>query len=70
MRRVERLKREALKAARFRGHTMRRFKAGWSGDKYYTSECKVCDKQAAVIPNPGPNEIDVGGEAVALGCED
>jgi hypothetical protein len=67
MRKIERLKREALESCRFRGHKMERF---LDYESYAVSACKNCCKVVVVIPSPSPNEIDIGGEAVALGCED
>lgn len=67
MRKIERLKREALESCRFRGHRMKRF-LDFKG--FSVSSCRVCDRQVVVVPYPLPNGIDIGGGAVALGCED
>ena len=68
MKALERLRLEALGSCKFRGHNMKRF-------EHYTkgrccSSCKVCEKAVSVIVKPAPNEIDIGGEAVALHCTD
>ena len=68
MERLERLRKEALDACNRRKHKMENF-------RHYTkgrclSSCKVCGKTVSVISKPAPNEIDIGGEAVALCCED
>lgn len=75
MTKAARLKREALQACRFRGHVMSRFKdlghKGFDAPFYrgvFLSTCKICDRQAVVRLRPSPNEIDIGGQAVALGC--
>ena len=69
MRRINRLRLEALESCNWRGHKMERFKyrkwtnriVGWSG-------CKICGKSVNINSNPAPNGIDIVGEAVALGC--
>ena len=60
------LKTSALKATTFRGHKM----APWS-DYLAVSRCacKVCGMEVSVTPNPAPNDIDIGGPAVALTCK-
>lgn len=42
----------------------------FSSDKIYMryGVCKKCAKQVHLNPTPAPNEIDIGGEAVALNC--
>lgn len=71
MTRFERLRKEALAACRYRGHRMqitthsilgRRVRATW--------RCTVCDKSVAIDTHLDPNGIDIGGEAVALECEE
>lgn len=71
MTKLERLKREAREAATRRGHTLVRFyrngipAAEISG---MSAECSQCGMSVTVRPKPMPNEIDIGGEAVALNC--
>jgi hypothetical protein len=70
---VRRLKQLALEACKERGHNMRNFvqhiPAGhYSRPRYYTSACRWCGMQVEVIPNPYPNEIDIGGRAISLKC--
>jgi len=65
MQKIERLKREALKSCRFRGHKMKRF---LDYTDLSVSVCKICEMEVAVIPHPSPNGIEIGGEAVALHC--
>ena len=67
-----RLKKEALEACKFRGHKMNTFGFTVSphGDMKGGSYCKKCGKGVFITTRPLPNEIDFGGEAVALGCED
>jgi hypothetical protein len=68
MTKLNRLKREALEACVFRGHDMGRFN-NWCKTAA-VSYCKICDKQVVVNTHPMANEIDIGGAAVALSCED
>ena len=68
MRTVKSLKAEAMEACDFRGHNM----GGWERVRpgVYAARCVVCGKQVCVEQRTAPNSIDIGGEAVALGCED
>lgn len=68
MRKVERLRIEALEACENRLHNMNRFEHYAKGRCFST--CKFCGKAVSVIARPAPNEIDIAGEAVALQCED
>lgn len=66
MRKIERLKKEALESCKFRDHEMKRFiNFGHTA----ISHCKLCDRSVAVDTHPLSNGIDIGGEAVALNCE-
>ena len=69
MRKLERLIREARESCNFRGHKMAQFRRSKSG-VYAAAYCTKCDRSVVVLTNPLPNEIDIGGEAVALGCCD
>lgn len=63
---------EALQSANFRGHKMGRFINNFKGKKpatRSTSNCVVCNIQVDVTTNPLPNDIEIGGEAVALSCK-
>ena len=65
MRSLQSLKREASQAARFRGHKL----GPWEDHpRASIAECRVCSKEVVVTPRPMPNEIDIGGPAVAVGC--
>ena len=57
--------REAKHSCGFRGHRMARFTHLGSRA---ISECLICRKGVEVNANPMPNEIDIGGEAVAVNC--
>lgn len=60
-------KKEALKSCRFRGHKMKRF-LDYKG--FSVSSCRLCGREVTVIESPLPNEIDIGGEAVAVYCDE
>jgi len=68
MKTIDRLKREAMEACTHRGHTMYRWHDFNSTNA--VSACVYCGKEVQVLTKPRPNEIDIGGEAVALGCND
>ncbi len=71
MRKIERLRLEALETCKFRGHKMERFEHFHGPlSKIAHSQCKVCGKTVAITTHPPPNGIAIGGEAVALGCDD
>jgi hypothetical protein len=66
MKKIDTLRKSALESCKFRGHQMKPFK---HFDKITAfSVCRVCGKSVAISTNPPPNGIDIGGEAVALGC--
>jgi hypothetical protein len=66
------LKKEGLKAAAFRGHKMENWgftvKAGGSGIRG-GAVCSKCGRGVQYDTAPPPNGIDIGGEAVALNCD-
>lgn len=68
MNKLQELKQSAIESAEFRGHKM----GGWANLDYHrhASHCVDCDKQALVNTHPRANEIDIAGEAVAIGCQD
>ena len=68
MGKIERLKKEALKSCEFRGHKMSKFITVNENERAYAF-CMVCYKMVCVDTNPVANNIDIGGEAVALSCE-
>ncbi len=71
MTKLARLKREARESAEGRGHRMSRFRRefGYMGS-VATAHCLSCGKIVTVVTKPPANGIDIGGEAVALGCAD
>jgi len=60
------LKIEAMQAVKWRGHTM----GEWIDESENTSFalCMVCAKEVQIIRKPAPNEVSIGGPAVALEC--
>lgn len=71
MTRYERLRREAKATAERRGHDMENFdRAHWRIPGNGSSECKRCGAYVRINCNPMPNEIDIGGDAVAVNCSD
>ena len=65
------LRREAESAARFRGHQLGEWESlgkPFARHAVFQAECKTCGR--SVVIDNRPNGIDIGGEAVALGCRD
>ena len=60
------LKQSARESATWRGHVLTNFKQYSHGT--YLAHCKVCTAWVQVLINPAPNQIDIGGPAVALTC--
>lgn len=70
MRRIDRLIREAREAATSRGHKLAPFaRYGSAAHRGASSKCVVCGAYVQVSDAPMPNEIDIGGTAVALECD-
>lgn len=58
---------QGKESAHWRGHNL----GPWLMSDNCTvanAQCVSCDKQCVIRENPLPNEIDIGGEAVAHGC--
>lgn len=70
MRKIVRLKTEALQAAQARGHSLGHFITTTGSDFRRTAlaECSKCGAWVQVNTHPAPNQIDIGGPAVAIGC--
>jgi hypothetical protein len=70
MTKEKRLKKEAMDAAKWRGHL---FHGKWLVNDYVSYKnfiriCTLCGKQVYINTKPAPNEIDISGQAVAVGC--
>lgn len=66
---LQQLKNEATLSTTFRGHHL----GEWQDvvdERGSLNECLECGKKVCVVVKPLPNEIDIGGEAVALSCTD
>jgi len=62
---------DALAACGARGHHMGEFeKVETAGRTIYRAACTSCGKEVDVELKPPANGIQIGGEAVALGCLD
>lgn len=59
---------EALSSASFRGHQKMILDYEVRG-VIRTYKCKECGMEVGIKPRPSPNEIDIGGKAVALNCK-
>jgi len=66
---IRKLKEQAIMSCTKRCHTMKNFETvKFAPRQVFTSYCKYCNMYVQVIPKPYPNEIDIGGNAVALTC--
>jgi len=70
MKRIDRLILEAKQAAKFRGHDLFSFTHVKDVPRLANSVCRKCGAYVGVNAKPQPNEIDIGGEAVAVNCPD
>ncbi len=74
MSKLNRLKREAMEACNFRRHEMTHWKTlqSMTPDRgaIVLSKCQVCGRDVMVLTRPMPNDIEIGGEAVAEDCQD
>jgi len=66
MKKIERLRKEALESCEFRDHRMGLFNR--THPHYWHSKCRACGMEVHITDNPAPNEINIGGQAVALNC--
>ena len=66
------LKKEAAEDCKFQGHKMTRFKTIHTDTNRIICEsaCSICGKWAQCDTRPPANGIDIGGDAVALSCND
>lgn len=70
MKTLDALKKFAKQSAIFRGHKLSRWSmyGGYRKD-LYTAHCTKCGKGVWVNVTPLPNDINIGGEAIALNCK-
>lgn len=64
----ERLRREAIDAAARRGHRLGKFRRHGYYPTQSTANCMYCCCTVTINQRPAANEIDIGGDAVAIGC--
>ena len=70
MTRYESLKRSAIESAEARGHELGRFGFVLQPNRMVgNSLCRKCGAGVTINTNPMPNQIDIGGRAVAVNCE-
>lgn len=72
------LQKEARLACLRRGHDMAPFKSMTTWEEangfpkpvalWQRAKCRKCGREVDIKTHPSPNDIDIGGEAVALGC--
>jgi hypothetical protein len=62
------LKQSARESATYRGHKLGRWHSVTSG-RSATADCVHCACGVTVDTRPPPNGIDIGGSAVAIGCD-
>lgn len=68
---LRRLQQEAEGSCEVRCHVLRPWSApwrGWGGGMVSETTCSVCGRYVVVNTNPAPNDIEIGGEAVAVSC--
>ena len=68
MRKKQRLRRNAILAAKFRGHQMTRQWVYSTNGKRQSIKCRICGMHSIIDLDPPPNGIDISGQAVALHC--
>ena len=68
MSRLQQLMNEAASAASFRGHVLLVWDEPHDGARRANGACAECGAQVSVDTAPAPNGIDIGGAAVAIGC--
>jgi len=66
MLKMNKLQRSAMESCDFRGHNM----GTWRNLTHHSvvSKCIDCGKEVVCNTQPDPNDIAIGGEAVALHC--
>lgn len=63
------LRTKALDSCVIHGHDMSTFVEADSRGRIYRAECRKCSAYVDLNISPLPNEIDIGGTAVAVNCE-
>ena len=66
MTKLQKLIKEGLEAAEFRGHDIQKVSADKDNSAYF--QCTNCECGFFADTHPGPNGIDLGGSALATHC--
>lgn len=66
---LDTLQRAAAQTTRFRGHRMRWSTYHGESRSLRIGVCRRCEMSVTCNARPAPNDIEIGGEAVALNCE-
>lgn len=70
MTKYESLKNQAKELASNRMHKLGRFTFRLSPNRMVgCAECTVCKAHVTINTNPLPNDIDIGGTAIAVNCK-
>lgn len=64
---MEKLRKSALESTEFRKHDMSFFRK--EERHRWTAYCLNCGAIVTLLGHPLPNQIDIGGEAVAINCK-
>jgi hypothetical protein len=65
---LSRLRQSARKSATTKGHHLGRFTRDAPLSTTAHAQCTVCGMHVIINAHPMPNEIDIGGMAVAMTC--
>lgn len=66
MKRIERLRRDALGHCKFRGHKMKPFSRKYR--HWWYSECRDCGMVVGIDDTPHPGAIEISGDAATFTC--
>ena len=67
MTRFEKLQAQAFNSTSYRGHTLGIWWKQLEKDSQ-SRTCRTCGMEVVINRAPAPNQINIGGEAVALTC--
>lgn len=71
MKRIDRLIKSTKEFTKFRKHDMKPFRHfEMYGNPAAESACKNCGRWVQVLTHPAPNDVEIGGPAIALDCGD
>jgi hypothetical protein len=63
------LKKQAQSSTKFRGHSMKWDAPIEFGTRFVQlGRCRICGAEVQLNTRPYPNEINIGGKALATGC--